>query len=70
MEISRPKGLTFKALDLIVITHAHSDHAGSAGKLQKILCGTGRSPQWRFGLILTGKPMTYCPTGWFGWLFF
>ncbi|MCZ8520233.1 MULTISPECIES: MBL fold metallo-hydrolase [Paenibacillus] len=61
--------LTFKDIKLIVVTHAHVDHAGSAAILRErsgapILAHEGDSKH--FG---RETPMTFCPTGWFGRLF-
>ena len=62
-------GLTFKDIKLIVITHAHVDHAGSAYALREL----SRAP-----IVVHANdakhysretPMTFCPTGWFGRLF-
>ena len=65
----KSNGLSFADITLIVITHAHIDHAGNAGLIRKlstapIVAHEGDLP------FLTGKaPMTFCPTGWFGQLF-
>lgn len=56
-------------ISLIVVTHAHVDHAGSASRIRE-----------RSGAPIVGHeadashfgretPMTFCPTGWFGRLF-
>ncbi|MBW5448911.1 MBL fold metallo-hydrolase [Cohnella sp. CFH 77786] len=65
----RREKLTFKDIKLIVITHAHVDHAGSAAAIREL---TGAP-------ILAHKddamhysrevPMTFCPSGWFGRFF-
>ena len=62
-------GLSFKDIKLIVVTHAHVDHAGSAYVLREL----SRAPivahvddARHFG---RETPMTFCPTGWFGRLF-
>jgi len=62
-------GLLFKDIKLIVVTHAHVDHAGSAYTLREL----SRAPivahaddAQHFGREV---PMTYCPTGWVGRLF-
>ncbi|MBK8971869.1 MAG: MBL fold metallo-hydrolase [Hahellaceae bacterium] len=62
-------GLTFKSIRLIVITHAHIDHAGNALRLKQltgapIVAHEGDLPYYR-----RQRPMTYCATGWFGRLF-
>lgn len=61
--------LTYKDIKLIVITHAHIDHAGNAAKLRELsgapIAGhTGDSPHFRREV-----PMTFCPTGWAGRFF-
>lgn len=63
------EGLTFRDIRLIVITHAHVDHAGSAARLRElsgapIVAHEGDLPHLRREL-----PMTFCATGWFGRLF-
>jgi len=61
--------LTFTDIKLIIITHAHIDHAGSAAKV-KLLSGApvvahqGDLPHYK-----GEKKMHFCSTGWFGWLF-
>ncbi|HEU4842906.1 MAG TPA: MBL fold metallo-hydrolase [Burkholderiaceae bacterium] len=63
------QGLSFRDIRLIVITHAHVDHAGSAARLRElsgapIVAHAGDLPHLRREL-----PMTFCATGWFGRLF-
>jgi len=63
------EGREWKDIKLIVVTHAHVDHAGSAA----IVCERSGAPI----LAHAGDakhysretPMTFCPTGWFGRLF-
>ncbi|GJJ00384.1 MBL fold metallo-hydrolase [Duganella rhizosphaerae] len=67
--VLRRHGLTFADIRLIVITHAHVDHAGSAARLRElsgapVLAHRGDLPYYRQLL-----PMTFCSTGWFGRLF-
>jgi hydroxyacylglutathione hydrolase len=62
-------GLTLQNIKLIVITHAHVDHAGNAAKLRElskapIVAHVGDQPYYR-----REKPMTFCTTGWFGKVF-
>lgn len=57
------QGLSFGDIKLIVVTHAHMDHAGSAAALRRasgapILAHTGDLPHYRHELL-----MTFCPTG-------
>jgi len=62
-------GLSFKDIKLIVITHAHVDHAGSAASIRElsgapIVAHAGDAKHY------SGEaPMTFCPTGWFGRVF-
>lgn len=61
--------LTFSDINLIIITHAHIDHAGNAAKIKslsnaKIIAHKGDLQYYR------GKnKMHFCSTGWFGRLF-
>lgn len=62
-------GLTYQNIKLIIITHAHVDHAGNAARLRelsgaKILAHKADLPYYR-----REKTMTFCATGWFGRLF-
>ena len=65
----RSAGLSFKDIKLIVVTHAHVDHAGSAASLRElsgapIVAHAGDAKHY------SGEvPMTFCPTGWFGRVF-
>ncbi|UJF33886.1 MBL fold metallo-hydrolase [Paenibacillus hexagrammi] len=61
--------LTFKDIKLIVVTHAHVDHAGSAAVLREksgapILAHEGDAKHFS-----RETPMTFCPTGWVSRLF-
>jgi len=61
--------LTFSDIKLIIITHAHIDHAGSAAKIKtlsgaKVIAHHGDLPYYR-----GEKKMHFCSTGWFGWIF-
>jgi glyoxylase-like metal-dependent hydrolase (beta-lactamase superfamily II) len=63
-------GRSLKDIRLIVVTHAHMDHAGSAARLREltgapILAHEGDLPHYQ-----QRKPMTYCATGWVSRLFF
>lgn len=62
----REQGLSFGDIRLIVITHAHMDHAGSAAALRRatgapIVAHEGDLPHYR-----REARMTFCPTGWAG----
>lgn len=62
-------GLSFRDIKLIVVTHAHVDHAGSAHTIREL----SRAPIVAHindaAHFSRETPMTYCPTGWFGRLF-
>jgi glyoxylase-like metal-dependent hydrolase (beta-lactamase superfamily II) len=62
-------GLTFKDIGLIVVTHAHGDHAGSASAVQKLSGAPILAHQTELPYFQQEKPMTYCPTGLFGKFF-
>lgn len=62
-------GLTWTDIDLIVITHAHIDHAGNAAAIRErsgapIVGHTADTPYF-----LGEDQMTFCATGWFGRVF-
>lgn len=62
-------GLSFGDIGLIVVTHAHVDHAGGAARLRAlsgapIVAHRGDLPYYEQRL-----PMRFCSTGWFGRLF-
>ncbi len=62
-------GLTFRDVKLIVITHAHVDHAGNAARLREL---SGAPVVGHVGDLKHYRrevPMTFCPTGWAGRLF-
>ena len=63
------QGRTLRDITLILVTHAHVDHAGSAAALRElsgapIVAHEGDLPHLRREV-----PMSFCPTGWFGRLF-
>jgi glyoxylase-like metal-dependent hydrolase (beta-lactamase superfamily II) len=62
-------GLSLKDIKLIVVTHAHVDHAGSAVRLRELtrapIIGHEGDVQYYAG----EKQMTYCSTGWPGSIF-
>ena len=62
-------GKSFSDIKLIMITHAHVDHAGNAAVLRKL---SGAPIVAHIGDLKYYKresPMTFCPTGWAGRLF-
>jgi glyoxylase-like metal-dependent hydrolase (beta-lactamase superfamily II) len=62
-------GLTFKDIKLIVVTHAHTDHAGSAARLRALSGAPILAHQDDADFYSRKVPMTYCPTGLVGRLF-
>jgi len=62
-------GLAFNDIGLIVITHAHGDHAGSAHAVQKLSGAPILAHEAELAYFQQDKPMAYCPTGLFGKLF-
>ena len=61
--------LTFTDIKLIIITHAHIDHAGNAAKIKslsgaQVIAHNGDLPYYR-----GEKKMHFCSTGWFGRVF-
>jgi glyoxylase-like metal-dependent hydrolase (beta-lactamase superfamily II) len=56
-------------LKLIVITHAHVDHAGGAAELRERSGARLVAHEAEIEHLDGSAPMTYCPTGWFGRLF-
>ncbi len=63
------RGLAFKDVRLIVVTHAHVDHAGNAARLRELTGApiVGHSGDIRY--FRREIPMTFCPTGWAGRIF-
>ncbi len=68
-KVLKKLNLTFSDINLIVITHAHIDHAGNTAKLKslsgaQVIAHEGDLPYFR-----GEKKMHFCSTGWFGRLF-
>jgi glyoxylase-like metal-dependent hydrolase (beta-lactamase superfamily II) len=63
------RGLSFKNIKLIVITHAHVDHAGSAARLRELSGAPIVAHEGDLKHYTREVPMTFCPTGWFARLF-
>ncbi|MGQ9517460.1 MAG: MBL fold metallo-hydrolase [Anaerolineae bacterium] len=62
-------GIEPAALELILLTHGHYDHAGNAAALQRIsnatlAVGLGDGP-----MVRKSEPPHYHPANWLGWLF-
>lgn len=62
-------GLTFRDIKLIVVTHAHTDHAGSAAQLRELSGAPILAHQDDADFYSRREPMTYCTTSWVGKLF-
>ena len=63
-------GLTFRDIKLIVITHAHADHAGSAARLRDLSGAPILAHKDDADFYSRKERMTYCATSWVGKLFF
>lgn len=62
-------GLDFCAVKLIVVTHAHVDHAGSAAALRDLSGAPVVAHEGDLDYYLQKKRMQFCATGWFGRFF-
>jgi len=63
------RGLGLRDIKLIVVTHAHGDHAGSAARLRELSGAPVLAHRDDLDFYTRRRPMTFCPTGWFGRLF-
>jgi len=61
--------LAIDDIRLIIVTHAHTDHAGSAARLRELSGAPILAHQDDADFYSRKEPMRYCPTGWFGRLF-
>lgn len=61
--------LGFADIKLIIITHAHVDHAGSAARLRELSGAPIVAHAGDVGHFQRETAMTFCATGWFGRLF-
>ncbi|MEK9712934.1 MAG: MBL fold metallo-hydrolase, partial [Thalassolituus sp.] len=57
-------GKTLSDLSLIIITHAHIDHAGNAATLQRLSGARILAHEAERPYLLVEKNMTICATGW------
>ena len=62
-------GLSFRDIKLIIVTHAHTDHAGSAARLRQLSGAPILAHQDDADFYSRREPMTFCPTGLVGRLF-
>lgn len=62
-------GFGFTDIKLIVITHAHVDHAGSAQRLRALSGAPIVAHADDLCYYKQEKAMSFCPTGWFGRVF-
>jgi glyoxylase-like metal-dependent hydrolase (beta-lactamase superfamily II) len=62
-------GLGFKDIKLIIVTHAHTDHAGSAARLRDLSGAPILAHKDDADFYSRKLPMTFCPTGMVGRLF-
>lgn len=62
-------GLSFADIKLIIVTHAHTDHAGSAARLRALSGAPILAHEAEADFYSRKRPMTFCPTGPVGRLF-
>lgn len=62
-------GLTYTDIRLIVITHAHVDHAGEGARLRELSGAPIVAHRGDLRHYTQEIPMTFCATGWFGRVF-
>ncbi len=62
--------VSIEGIKLIVITHAHIDHAGNASLFQKLSGAPVVGHAADLSYFRQEQKMTFCPTGWFGRMFF
>jgi glyoxylase-like metal-dependent hydrolase (beta-lactamase superfamily II) len=63
------RGLSFSDVKLIIITHAHVDHAGGVARLRELTRAPVLAHEGDLEFFSRRVPMTFCPTGLFGRLF-
>jgi glyoxylase-like metal-dependent hydrolase (beta-lactamase superfamily II) len=62
-------GLSFPDIRLIIVTHAHTDHAGSAARLRQLSGAPILAHQDDADFYSGKEKMSFCPTGRVGRLF-
>jgi glyoxylase-like metal-dependent hydrolase (beta-lactamase superfamily II) len=63
------KSLSFRDIKLIIVTHAHTDHAGSAARLRQLSGAPILAHKDDADFYSRKEKMTFCPTGRVGRLF-
>jgi glyoxylase-like metal-dependent hydrolase (beta-lactamase superfamily II) len=63
------QGLSFQDVKLIIVTHAHTDHAGCAARLRQLSGAPILAHRDDADFYSRKEPMTFCPTGLVGRLF-
>lgn len=69
LRVLRKHGLGFEDIKLIVITHAHVDHAGNALRIRELSKAPIVAHKGDLPYYLRERPMSFCSSGWFGRLF-
>ncbi len=69
LRVLHTHGLCATDIKLIVITHAHVDHAGSAARMRELSGAPIVAHEADLDYYLQKKAMHFCATGWFGRLF-
>ncbi|SHN30135.1 MBL fold metallo-hydrolase [Gracilibacillus kekensis] len=69
IQILESRGLRLQDIKLIIISHAHMDHAGAAAKLRDLSNAPILAHEDEVKYFQQEAAMTFCPTGWFGRVF-
>ena len=62
-------GKTYTDITLIIVTHAHIDHAGNADEIRRLSGAPLLAHKADLPYFLGEKKMHFCATGWFGHVF-
>ncbi len=68
-KILKKQGLSFDDINLIIVTHAHIDHAGNANLLRELSKAPILAHQGDLSHFRGEAPMSFCPTSLFGRFF-
>ena len=68
-EVLETLGKTFTDISLIIVTHAHIDHAGNADEIRRLSGAPLLAHEADLPYFLGEKKMHFCATGWFGHVF-